>query len=164
MEIERKWLLEKLPEDIGSFPPEKIVQGYICKDPVIRIRRISDRFYLTVKGRGLMTREEFEIEISKEAFDELKGKCSGRLISKTRYKVPINNGSYIAEIDVFNEPHAGLILCEVEFSSEEEALGFVPLKWFGREVTYDAGYSNAALSDPESGKSPESINRGVTNV
>ena len=58
MEIERKFIIKKLPDDLGSYPSRFIEQAYLNTDPVVRIRREDDECYLTWKGRGLMVREE----------------------------------------------------------------------------------------------------------
>ena len=45
-----------------------------------------------------------------------------------------------------------MILAEVEFKSEEDALSFTPPEWFGRDVTWSGEYQNSRLSiaDPAS--------------
>ena len=57
MEIERKYLLDQLPENLTSYPCKKIEQGYLSTEPVVRIRRSDDEYYLTYKSKGLMVRE-----------------------------------------------------------------------------------------------------------
>lgn len=57
MEIERKYLIDQLPADLASYPCKVIEQGYLCTEPVVRIRRSNDKYTLTYKGRGLMVRE-----------------------------------------------------------------------------------------------------------
>ena len=59
MEIERKFTIRQLPEHLEQYDCRIIEQGYLCTDPVVRIRRDNDAYYLTYKGRGLMTREEY---------------------------------------------------------------------------------------------------------
>ena len=53
MEIERKYLLDQLPENLTSYPCKKIEQGYLSTEPVVRIRRSDDEYYLTYKSKGL---------------------------------------------------------------------------------------------------------------
>ena len=72
------------------------------------------------------------------------GKADGNQILKDRYEIPYGNDTI--ELDIFDEPFAPLVLAEVEFSSEEEALAFQAPEWFGEEVTYDPAYTNAAMS------------------
>ena len=59
MEIERKFLIKKeqLPENLSQYPCLHIEQGYLCTDPVVRIRRQDDEYYLTYKSKGLLSRE-----------------------------------------------------------------------------------------------------------
>lgn len=51
MEIERKYLLDQLPENLTSYPCKKIEQGYLSTEPVVRIRRSDDEYYLTYKSK-----------------------------------------------------------------------------------------------------------------
>jgi len=144
MEIERKFLVKYLPDGLEDNVKKEVSQGYISVDPVIRIRRSNDRYFLTVKTSGLLAREEFETDITAESFDNLRGKCDGNIISKTRYKIPC--GDYVAELDIFHEIFEGLRYVEVEFPSLEEAEAFTPPDYFGRELTGDARYQNSSLS------------------
>ena len=54
IEIERKFLIKKLPDDLASYPSHKIVQAYICTSPVIRIRQWDADYILTDKAGGLI--------------------------------------------------------------------------------------------------------------
>ena len=47
MEIERKFLVPALPENLSSYPCHLIEQAYLCTSPVVRIRRQDDDFILT---------------------------------------------------------------------------------------------------------------------
>ena len=147
MEIERKFLIsqENLPQNLVSYPSKKIQQGYLCTDPVVRIRRSNDSYYLTYKSKGLMCREEYNLLLTQEAYDHLKPKADGVIISKTRYVIPEKDGLTI-ELDIFDAPYQGLFLAEVEFSSEEEAISYIPPEWFGEEVTNSSKYHNSTLS------------------
>lgn len=146
-EIERKFLIEphNLPQDLAQYPCHHIEQAYLCTDPVLRIRRQDDAYYLTCKSKGHLSREEYNLPLTEEAYHHLLPKADGVLISKTRYLLP-ETGGYTIELDVFAPPHAPLMLAEVEFPSEEAALAYNPPAWFSREVTYDNAYHNSALS------------------
>ena len=52
MEIERKFLITELPSDLESYPFHLIEQGYLNTDPVIRVRRQDNEYYMTYKGVG----------------------------------------------------------------------------------------------------------------
>ncbi len=147
MEIERKYLItrENLPDDLERFPSLRIEQGYLCAEPVVRIRRQDDDYYLTYKSKGLMVREEYNLPLTKTAYLHLREKADGILIQKTRYRIPLTDGLTI-ELDVFHGVHKGLLLAEVEFPSEEAARDFTPPDWFGEDVTFSSRYHNSTLA------------------
>ncbi len=144
MEIERKFLIRRLPENYTSCPFRQIEQGYLNMDPVVRIRRDSDQYYLTYKSSGFLTREEYNFPINKESYLHMRDKTDGFLITKKRYLIPYQ--SYMIELDIFENHHAPLILAEVEFPTEQEALAFEPPAWFCRDVTTCPEYTNSYLS------------------
>lgn len=143
-EIERKYLIPALPDNLDAHPFHEIEQAYLCTEPVVRIRRQDDDYYLTYKSKGLMIREEYNLPLTKEAYEHLKTKIDGRLIKKRRYLIPL--GEYTAELDVFASPIPDLWLAEVEFPSEEAALSFHAPDWFGEDVTNSPKYHNSTLS------------------
>lgn len=145
MEIERKYLIDQLPADLASYPCKVIEQGYLCTEPVVRIRRSNDKYTLTYKGSGLMVREEYNLPLTAESFAHLKNKIDGRLITKRRYLIPLAD-KYTIELDVFEGDLAPLQLAEVEFETEEEANSFIPPEWFGEDVTFSTEYHNSTLS------------------
>lgn len=145
MEIERKFLIHTLPENLDTFSCKEIEQGYINREPVVRIRRSDDQYILTCKGQGLMVREEFELPLTKEAFEHMKPKTDGIFIEKTRYLIPYEE-KWTIELDVFHGALAPLVLAEVEFNSIEEADSFIPPAWFGEDVTHSPKYHNSNLS------------------
>ena len=144
MEIERKYLLDQLPENLTSYPCKKIEQGYLSTEPVVRIRRSDDEYYLTYKGKGLMAREEYNLPLNQPSYEHLLPKADGICISKKRYLIPWD--PYTIELDVFEKSLAPLIIAEVEFPSIEEANAFTPPDWFDQDVTKDPAYHNSNLS------------------
>ena len=159
MEIERKFLIDKLPDDIESYPFHLIEQAYLCTNPVVRIRREDDDFILTYKGSGLMQREEANLSLTSEGYYHLLTKADGNVITKKRYLIPLEHPQVVEgspqppdeytlliELDVFDSPFAPLIIAEVEFDSIEEAESFTPPAWFKEDVTEDRHYSNSYLS------------------
>ncbi len=144
MEIERKFTVKCLPENLVDYPCKPIEQGYLCTDPVVRVRRKGEEYWLTCKGKGFLVREEYELPLSAEAYRRLLAKADGRVITKDRYHIPC--GEYTVELDVFAGDLAPLIIAEVEFPSVEAADAFVPPAWFGEDVTEDPAYSNSNLS------------------
>lgn len=146
MEIERKFLIKNLPENMESFDKHIIEQGYLSTNPVVRVRRQDNEYYLTYKGSGLLAREEYNLPLTEESYNHLIKKADGNIIGKTRYLIPIENADLTIEMDVFNEPFAPLVMAEVEFDSLEIANAFIPPVWFGEEVTNDKKYHNSNMS------------------
>lgn len=145
MEIERKFLISSLPDDLNITSTHIMEQGYLNTDPVVRIRRDNDDYILTYKSRGLMVREEYNLPLNEKAYEHLKTKVDGRLISKTRHVIPLTDTLNI-ELDIFHGDLEPLMLAEVEFPDEETALAFVPPEWFGEDVTFSSDYHNSTLS------------------
>ncbi len=145
MEIERKFLIQELPDSLDDYPFHQIEQGYLCTGPVVRIRRQDAEYYLTYKSKGLMVREEYNLPLTEEAYMHLRSKVDGNLIAKKRYLIPLEGGLTL-ELDVFEGKLAGLLLAEVEFGSEEEAVAFEAPAWLGEDVTYSTEYHNSVLS------------------
>ena len=144
MEIERKYLLRKLPDNLDTYRHRHLEQGYLCTAPVVRIRKDDDRYELTYKSGGMMVRQEYNLLLTKDSYEHLKNKIDGRLISKKRYMIPYEK--YMIELDVFENDLAPLVLAEVEFETEEEANTFTPPEWFGKDVTFSKAYHNSVLS------------------
>ncbi len=145
MEIERKYLVRHLPQNLDAFAYHDIEQAYIWTDPVIRIRRQDDAYILTCKGEGMLSREECNLPMSRTAYEALLLKTEGARISKRRCLIPLSE-KLTAELDIFSGDHAGLVMVEVEFPDEESANSFIPPEWFGDDVTFDPCYHNSWLS------------------
>lgn len=145
MEIEKKYLVKYLPENLEIYEQKRISQGYLCTNPVVRIRRSNEDYFITYKSRGLMAREEYEMPLTAEAFEHLLPKIDGILIDKIRYMIPLEN-HLVAELDIFQGTLAPLRLVEVEFESIEAADAFEAPDWFGDDVTNSGEYHNSNLS------------------
>ena len=159
MEIERKYLVARLPERLDSFEHVDIEQGYLLSSPTLRIRRMGDDYILTVKERiashssAIHNREE-EFALSAEAYQNLRAKCNDHLVSKTRYKIPLTNADRVgeqgpqltAELDIFHHQLEGLQIVEVEFPDTVLADHFVPPDWFGDDVSDNPLYRNSNLA------------------
>lgn len=148
MEIERKYLIPELPTDYADYPFHQIEQGYLCTSPAVRIRKEDLDYYLTYKSGGFLAREEYNLPLTEEAYYHLRKKIDGRLITKKRYLLPLEDGLTI-ELDIFEGELAPLVLAEVEFESKEAANSFVPPTWFGEDVTFSGKYQNSVLSRME---------------
>ncbi len=143
-EIERKFLIKELPANLSEYPFHELTQGYLNTDPVVRVRKEDDTYYLTYKGKGFIEKEEYNLPLNEDAFLHLLPKADGNIISKKRYLIPCD--PYTIELDVFDKPFAPLIIAEVEFPTLEEAKAFTPPQWFSKDVTGDYHYSNSYLS------------------
>jgi CYTH domain-containing protein len=142
-EIERKWRVTAVPPEAAAWPRERIDQGYLAIQAdggEVRVRRKGERCVLTVKSRGGLVRDEYEITLTPEQFQTLWPATAGRRVEKTRYR---RDG---IELDVYTGALAGLIVAEVEFASETEAAAYDPPPWFGEEVTDELRYRNSALA------------------
>lgn len=146
MEIERKFIPKDLPENLNEYEHHKIEQAYLNTAPVVRIRKQDDEYYLTYKGGGMMAREEYNLPLNEKSYLHLLEKADGNIITKTRYLIPINDGSLTAELDIFEGKFAGMLLVEVEFNSVEQADAFQKPSWFGEDVTHNKMYHNSYLS------------------
>ena len=93
---------------------------------------------------NMTTRQKYMDAMNRRA--DLLAKADGRILTKRRYEIPIEGTALTIELDIFSGVYEGLILAEVEFPTEEEALAFVPPSWFGREVTYSGEYQNSVLA------------------
>lgn len=146
-EIERKFLVRKLPKDLATYPSTEISQGYLVSldDGLqVRLRKKSGQHSLTYK-RGLgNVREEREVALTAEQFSALWPATEGKRLIKTRYEIPF--GNRLVEIDIYGGKHEGLVVAEVEFEDEESALNFQPPDWLGDDVTGDPRYSNQLLA------------------
>lgn len=147
VEIERKFLVEQLPDGLDGHPSREIEQGYLAiTDAVeVRLRRYGDQSFLTVKSSGNESRIEEEIEIDEGRFAALWPLTDGRRIQKRRYRIPFGDGLTI-ELDVYHDRLDGLLTAEVEFNSLADATAFVPPGWLGPEVTDDRRYKNKRLA------------------
>jgi adenylate cyclase len=141
-EIERKFLVRKelLP---GELPEgDELEQGYLSVDPTVRVRLVTGpdgtrHAELTIKGKGLLSRAEFNYPIPAEDAEALLAICA-RSLRKVRRRL----GRF--ELDHFRE--RDLWVAEIELSDERER--FEHPAWLGQEVTSDPQYANSRLATP----------------
>lgn len=146
-EIERKFLIKRLPLEILRSRHYKIAQGYLSNEPGgrhVRLRKKGATRSLTFKVGRSTAREEREIQLSEKQFGTLWPATRGRRLHKTRYEVPWKNVTI--EIDVYHGANHGLVVAEVEFATLSSCRKFKPPAWFGREVTGEKRYSNVRLA------------------
>ena len=149
-EIERKFLLRDDSWRSLVIKRYDIIQGYVCREPGktvrLRLRTEADgrqQAFLTFKYKlASFTRFEWEREISADDFRALLPMCGNRIIDKTRYILPAENGMKW-EIDEFRQPNPGLMLAEIELPGEDT--DFVRPPFLADEVTHDPRYYNANM-------------------
>lgn len=110
MEIEKKYLIRQLPE-LSGYKKHEIEQGYLCRNPVLRIRKKDDEYIFTykskLKGRSaaVAINDEVERPLTKKAYELLREKTEGYLIRKTRYLIPLS-AEYAFGTDESDKPLA----------------------------------------------------------
>ncbi len=161
-EIEKKYLVRELPKELDSYPHYDIEQGYLCTNPVIRVRKTDTDYILTYKSSGLMMREEYEHPLTCDGYDHLIKKADGTVISKTRYLIRENSG-YLIELDIFHKDLTGIVLAEVEFTSIDHAKEYIPPAWFAEEVTDNICFHNSRISRMKADERLAFINKYAIN-
>lgn len=174
VEIEKKFLVSRLPEDTESYPFHVIEQGYLNVYPAIRVRREDDIYYMTYKGDAVPDKNnergigklEYNMSLDKASYEHMVEKADGNIIRKKRYLIPLNpdafsegylekrpdikkavsEGDIRIELDVFDAPFEGTVIAEIEFPDEDSARNYKSAGWFDKEVTGDHRYSNAHMS------------------
>jgi CYTH domain-containing protein len=147
-EIERKYLLEELPDgaDVDWIDEEPIRQGYIALDgdTEVRVRLGAGGGVLAVKRGAGRSRLEQELELDDDRARALWDLTAGRRVEKTRRRTRVHG--HVIEVDIYEGDLEGLLVAEVEFSDDAAADGFEPPPWFGREVTEDSAFKNRSLA------------------
>ena len=147
VEIERKFLVTSEDFKKEAFAKHQIAQGYLNSNPdrTVRIRIKGESGFLTIKGKNNdsgTTRFEWETEIALMEAKPLLDLCEKGILLKTRYEIQV--GKHVYEVDVFHGENEGLIIAELELSSEQEV--FEKPNWLGKEVTGDNRYYNSYIS------------------
>lgn len=145
MEIEKKYKLNKLPDNLGEGV--HIIQGYIFAGKnEVRLRKKGDKYLLTYKSGGTLSRKELEIGIPKWLFNMMWPLTRGRAIEKIRRFRALPNGLKL-EFDEYLGTLKGLIVLEVEFTDESSANNFILPEYIpGVDVTSDMDYKNKNLA------------------
>ena len=148
LEIERKFSVKCTNFLANIKESYKITQGYLNSDKnrTVRVRTKGTKGFITIKGLGSdsgMSRFEWEKEISLKEAESLLLLCEGFIIDKVRYIVPFDD--VVFEVDVFEGTNKGLIIAEVELTSETQM--FNKPDWLGDELTQDERFYNAYLSN-----------------
>lgn len=99
---------------------------------------------LTIKspvGNSLLSRNEWNLNIPVKDATGIMQICIPGIVEKTRYLVPA--GKHLYEVDEFHGKNEGLVIAEIELSSDEES--FIRPDWLGEEVTGNPAYYSSNL-------------------
>ena len=146
LEIERKFLIPKIPSDIATFPHHEIMQWYYFNEgeKLVRLRKKGNQYFETMKNGSGLVKEENEIDIPQSVFEEDWNNVEDRYLEKTRYEIPYE--WKIIELDIYTGKLEWLVVAEIEFSSEAEAHALnIPTR-FGKELTDVSEATNAYLA------------------
>lgn len=147
-EIERKFLIDRFPEELPLIKEAVIFQSYITTSPETRIREYIEEsaihnhfgYKLTVKSDGDLTREEVQWEITPELYFELLKDINKKPIFKQyrTYKLP---DGHILECSIVDDnTDTRFMYAEIEFKTEEDANNFKIPSYLGEEITYNKDY------------------------
>ena len=155
VEIERKFTVRHLPEDLDKYPYHIIEQGYLNVAPAIRVRREDDTYYMTYKNRDMYAQKvdasvqqdsgvqqyastrqespigsaEYNLPLDKDSYKHMLTKADGNIIRKKRYLLPLNT-------DGFTEPDAQKL--QIDISSLKIELD-----------VFDAPYDGTIIAEVE---------------
>lgn len=168
IETEVKYLINKLPDNLPN--PMYIEQRYF--EPVNTLNKILELFNLnslenistkrvrliktdkisyviTLKTKGMYSREEYEVEISEKLYNEILKEKILSCVIKNRYK--INNSIYTFEFDEYLNLKIKLFTCEIEdneFDKHKDEIESILKDYFKLEfidVTLNPKYKNSNL-------------------
>ncbi len=138
MEIERKWMVNKWPEEFSEeasrltlIKEQKMRQGYISVHPTVRIREEACvngpvEYILCFKSSGTLSRKEIEFPISQEQFAQLEDLIGIPLIPKTQRVYQLPDGLRL-EVNLVDEGMpTQFMYAEIEYETEEQALSWTP--------------------------------------
>lgn len=144
-EIERKFLVKGNSYRAAASRHKHIIQAYLSADAdaTVRLRIMDDKAYITVKSRNEGCRRgEWEYEIPADDARQMIEQCHlDDVIEKTRYYIEFDRHTW--EVDEFAGRLAGLVVAEIELSSEDDK--FAKPEFIGEEVTGDSRYYNSSL-------------------
>ncbi len=147
IEIEKKYLVSSIPAFVVTHPYKEVLQGYITGEgdsTEVRLRKIDEELFLTIKiGSGVL-RNEFEYPVTKEQFSYFWQATAGKRIQKRRYY--LEKDDVTIEVDLYSGNLEGLVTAEIEFDNREVCKRFKPLDWMGPEITEKDEYKNKNLA------------------
>jgi CYTH domain-containing protein len=144
IEIERKFLIKKIPENCEKSIHIKQYYMHIDDNFVQRLRFFDNKkaiISLKQNCAGL-SRYEFEYEIPLLDAKKIVSMSNSKFIEKIRHIIYFNSIKW--EIDEFLGDNKGLLIAEVELESENQDI-MLP-NWINSEVTNKNKYFNYNLA------------------
>ncbi len=162
IELEKTYLAKFIPDDLGDCEHKEIIDVYVPKEsihPSLRLRKNGNHFEMTKKeplkeGDASQQREQ-TIILTKQEFTTLNNQVEGKRIRKIRYQFKHKNNT--AEIDVFQDTLAGLVLADIEFKNNDDKNNFQIPDFCLAEVTQETFLAGGMLC----GKSYGDIESGL---
>lgn len=153
LEIEKKYKVKRLPDNLCSFEHKSIEQSYLNKGGApIRLRKfIKDDQIQYVLSKKVRTNEksfeciEYNIDLPENIYQELLNAKEGRTIIKTRYKIPLTNELNI-DLDVFHDFFEGVCVAEIEYESIQQANNYRIPDWLGEELPNSDKLANGYMA------------------
>ncbi|MEI6479922.1 MAG: hypothetical protein WCO12_00145 [bacterium] len=162
IELEKTYLLKYFPEGFEKCISKEIKDIYIPKESehsVLRIRQNGDKFEITKKQptQGVDSSEQYEhtISLTKEEFAALE-QVQGKKVRKIRYYY--DHSGTKAEIDVFQDDLAGLVLVDFEFSNKEDKDNFKMPQFCLADITQDKSFAGGMLCGKSYGDIKDHLN------
>ena len=144
-EIERKFLIDRFPDELPLLEQATVWQGYISADPVVRIRKKETEsgisYRLCFKSKGTLVRKEVEMDITAEKYEALAEILLIPPVRKDFKVYALADGRRLECSLVDKDSDTAFYYAEVEFSSVEEANAFVPPAFLGEEKTEDPAFT-----------------------
>lgn len=152
-EIEKKYKVKKLPENLCDFEHKTIEQSYLNKGGApIRLRKFikDNQIHYVFSKKARIAENSFEciehnIDLSEDIYQKLLNAKEGRTIIKTRYKIPLSNELNI-DLDVFHDFFEGVCIAEIEYKSIEQANNYKVPDWLGEELTNSDKLANGYMA------------------
>ena len=153
LEIEKKYMVKQLPENLNNYEHMTIEQSYLNKGGApIRLRKfiMNGQIKCIFSKKARVEEGSFEciennIELPENIYDELLKAKEGRTIIKTRYKIPLQDGLYV-DLDLFHDFFEGVCIAEIEYKSVEQAKSYSVPKWLGNELTSSEKLANGYMA------------------
>jgi CYTH domain-containing protein len=151
LEIERRYLLRKLPADLKDRPPANVIADLYITNSRLRLRKMQPPtgpavLKLGQKFRGPdqpATETTITNMVLNDAEYTLLKRLGGREIVKERHLLP--HAGRVWGIDVFRGPLEGLILAEVECETREELAMIAKPPFAAADVTDDVFFTGGHL-------------------